>query len=145
MANKQLIIDADYPKRSKVLALVLCIAHEIEAKNARLLKPFGISNTQLMILHALEYYPREYMTVNEIIENMVDDSPNVSRSIAGLEKMGLVSRSKNKEDKRIVEVSITKTGLQIHKEVDAVMENEISELPISEDDVDQIYEILKKM
>ncbi|MCH4886475.1 MarR family transcriptional regulator [Acidaminobacter sp. JC074] len=145
MANKQLIIDAKYPTKFKVVGLIQCISHEIEAQTARLLKPFGISNTQLMILHELDLSDKDALTVNEIKERMVDESPNVSRSLSGLEKMGYIMKTRDKNDKRIVYISLTEEGVNLHHDCDRVITSQPDTLTLNEDEVQTLYELLKKI
>lgn len=145
MANKQLIIDADYPTKFKVLGLIQCISHEMEAVQARILKPFGISNTQLMILHELDKHEEGFMTVNDIKARMVDDSPNVSRSLSGLEKMKLIKKTKDKSDKRVVIVSITDLGRKIHHDVDEITTSHPTDINLSDDEIEVMYQLLSKL
>lgn len=125
--------------------MIQCISHEIEANQARLLKPFGISSTQLSIVHTLDLHVADFMTVNEIKDQMVDDSPNVSRSLSGLEKMGFVTKTRDENDQRIVIVRLTELGHELHLNVDKVMMASPDKLALSEDEIDQLYELLKKV
>jgi len=144
MANKQLIIDADYPVPMKVMALIQCISHELEAEMKRMLKPFNISNTQLMILHELDKHVEDKMTVNEIKARMVDDSPNVSRSLNALMTAGLIEKTRDEKDQRVVWISITEAGINMHHEVDKVMMTNPKNMPLNAEEMQQCYELLKK-
>lgn len=50
-------------------------------------------------------------TCSEIGEHMVTPVPDVTRLVDRLERRSLVRRTRNAEDRRVVRVSITKTGL----------------------------------
>ena len=145
MANKQLIIDAKYSNEFKVLGLIQCISHEIEANQARLLKPFGISSTQLSIVHTLDLHSADYMTVNEIKDQMVDDSPNVSRSLKQLEDKQFIEKTRDIDDKRQVLISINKEGLALLKEIDKNLSDQKKMERLSVQELESLHRILDKI
>ncbi len=145
MANKKLIIDSNYSIPAKVLSLIHCISHEVEAEVKRILKPYGISNTQLMILHTLDEYSDGKMTVKDIKAQMVDDSPNVSRSLNNLMNMELITKERDEEDQRVVWIKISEAGKSLHVEIDVILEKSGNDIKISNEETEILYNILKKM
>ncbi|MFM6975774.1 MAG: MarR family winged helix-turn-helix transcriptional regulator [Sphingobacteriaceae bacterium] len=61
-------------------------------------------------------------TVNLLRERMLDKMSDASRIVERLFKKGLLSRSANQQDRRAVDILITKKGLEILKKLDAEMD-----------------------
>ena len=118
MADKDKIFSSELPIQEKAAFLVICSAQELLNKLGGITKKFGISLTQLQILHVLEMLSHERVTVNTIRELLVEDSPNVSRSINKLVEKGLAVKERSVEDQRVVYVSVTDAGRDVHKRCD---------------------------
>jgi MarR family transcriptional regulator len=118
MADKAKIINSSISVQNKVALLTICTAQEIQNKVQALLKKYDISFSQLTILHILDEAPNEKMTVNQIKQYMVDESPNVSRSLNKLASKGLVSKNRSVSDQRVVYISITENGKNFHTDCD---------------------------
>ncbi|MCK0069161.1 MarR family winged helix-turn-helix transcriptional regulator [Kordiimonas laminariae] len=143
MANKQLIIDADMSVEHKVMGLLACIAQEKKSEMERLLKPSGLSILQLSILHSLSFAPKKTLTVSDLKATLVDDNPNVSRTLNKLVEAGLVIKLRSEQDQRTVYVSITDAGEKAHTDADQLLLNQRIDLP--ENEMNALYEILKKL
>ncbi|HDM8202575.1 TPA: MarR family transcriptional regulator [Vibrio harveyi] len=143
MANKQSIIDGDFPLESKILALIACIGQEQKMEMTRRIKHTGLSLTQLQLLHILSQAPLEGLTINQLKALMVDDSPNVSRAVSKLVDGGHAIKERSETDQRIVHVRITESGELAHMECDKSLMG-IS-LGLSESEVQNLYELLSKM
>lgn len=143
MANKQLIIDAPGEIKQKALGLLLCSAQEKNSEINRALKPYDISFLQSNILHILDYSPTGSLTVNQIKKFMVDDTPNVSRSLNKLMDKGYIVKERSLEDQRVVHIVITDSGREVHKKADIALEN-VFTLDISDEDAQTLYDILCK-
>ena len=99
--------------------LVGCTAQEIANFVERALKEFGISREQLNVLHFLDTEPVEQMTVNQLREVLIDDSPNVSRILNKMVDKGLVRKERQADDQRVVHISLTEKGRRLHQQADA--------------------------
>ena len=95
MANKQKVYEANFPLRDKAAVLVGCTAQDVANFVKRALKEFGISREQLSVLHYLDTAVVDKMTVNELRETLIDDSPNVSRILNKMVDKGLVRKDDN--------------------------------------------------
>lgn len=98
--------------------LVGCTAQEIANFVERALKEFDISREQLSVLHFLDTEPVEQMTVNQLREVLIDDSPNVSRILNKMADKGLVRKERQSEDQRVVHITLTEKGRRLHKQAD---------------------------
>ena len=56
-----------------------------------------------------------------IKERMINSTPDISRLVERIVTKGLVTRTKNKSDKRAVDLLITEKGLQLLEELEADM------------------------
>ncbi len=73
--------------------------------------PFGISGEQYNILRILKGVSPEGHACGEIGNRMLDRSPDITRRIDALEKLGLVERKRSEQDRRVVITKITEKGL----------------------------------
>ena len=118
MANKQKVYKANFPLRDKAAVLVGCTAQEIANFVERELKEFDISREQLSVIHYLDTAEVDKLTVNELRETLIDDSPNVSRILNKMVEKGLVRKERQTDDQRVVYVSLTEKGRKLHKQAD---------------------------
>lgn len=83
---------------------------------------FGITQQQYNVLRILRgNHPKAYST-SDIRERMMDKMSDASRIVERLLKKQLVERSKNSKDKRLVDVMISKDGLELLKKMDESIE-----------------------
>lgn len=143
MGNKDLIIHSNLTLKQKVAALLVCTAQEQTAKMIRTIKHLGISLLQVQILHALSCAEQGCLTVNQIKDLMVDESPNVSRSLNKLMENGYITKRRTLEDQRVVLITISDAGRQAH--IDADKELVKVSLDLSENDHKTLYAILSKI
>lgn len=143
MANKDLIIHSDLDIEHKVMGLLACTAQEINVKIDRNIRPMGLSMTQLNILHILSKAPDGKLTVNQIKSFMVDESPNISRSLNKLMENGHIVKERSTEDQRVVHINITDSGRKAHEDADKAIIDISVNLP--REDLETLYIILKKI
>lgn len=118
MANKQQVYDANFLIRDKAAVLIGCTAQDIDNFVEKRLKEFDISRAQLGVLHFLDEAEKDEMTVNELREVLIDDSPNVSRMLNKMVDKGLVKKERQADDQRVVYVSLTEKGRKLHQRAD---------------------------
>jgi DNA-binding MarR family transcriptional regulator len=118
VANKRKVYESDFPLRDKAAVLIGCTAQEIANFVERTLKEFDLSRAQLNVLHFLDTATGGPMTVNELREALIDDRPNVSRVLNKMADKGLVRKERQSDDQRVVYVSLTEKGRQLHKRAD---------------------------
>lgn len=90
----------------------------INSKNAELLKPYKLTSQQYNLLRILRgQYPNP-VTVNLLIERMLDKMSNASRIVDRLVKKNLVLRKSCPEDRRRVDIVITDKGMKLLDKID---------------------------
>lgn len=143
MAKRDLIINADLTMEQKVLGLLICTGQELKIEFERRAAQHGLSFLQLNILHALDSAQEGRLTVNDLKAMLVDESPNVSRTLNKLVNLGLVQKERSTIDQRIVYVSITENGRRKHEVADEKF-LDVS-LEITDQDLRQLYNTLLKI
>ena len=75
------------------------------------LKEIGITYTQYLVLLVL--WESETLSIKEIAKVLKLDSPTITPIIQKLEKMNLVKRQRSFIDERVVNVTLTKGGIDL--------------------------------
>lgn len=101
----------------RAIVNIIFTASWLEGFHAQSFKPFGITLQQFNILRILRGIHPDTATIRELTNKMVDKNSNASRLVDKLEAKGLVSRVVREEDRRKVDVSITKKGLDLVNQV----------------------------
>ena len=76
------------------------------------LKPAGLSRSQFNVLRILRGARPAALPAGKIAERMVNRDPDLTRLLDRLEAAGLVEKSRDAEDRRVVNVRITSAGLE---------------------------------
>lgn len=144
MANKALVIEnPELSLEQKVIALLVCTAHEKKHEIEQRVATMGLSSLQLNLLHVLSKAAPGPLTVSQLKSFMVDDSPNVSRTLNKLAGAGLITKERSPEDQRTVYVTITEAGEQAHRAGDAQLMGLTTGL--SREDLKRLFELLSKL
>jgi DNA-binding MarR family transcriptional regulator len=85
---------------------------------AAVLKPFGLSPTQYNVLRILRGAGAAGLACREIGERMVTHDPDITRLLDRLEARRLVSRSRDRKDRRVITIRITEGGLELAGQLD---------------------------
>ena len=110
------------PFTSPVQEAVLSIkrtAALLDLRVAELLRPYGVTPTQYNVLRILRGAGADGLPRCEVQGRLVAPVADTTRLLDRLEKMGLVSRARNTEDRRVVTSKITPRGLALLDKVAA--------------------------
>ncbi len=102
----------------KLMVNVLYTGSWLGLMEANYLKEHGLTLPQYNVLRILRGQYPEPVTVNDIINRMLDKSSNASRIVDKLVGKNLAERKVCKKDKRAVDVQITKSGLRLLSVID---------------------------
>ena len=88
--------------------------------SSEVLKPAGLSPAQYNVLRILRGAggAGEQLSCSEIANRMITRDPDMTRLLDRLEKRKLVSRCRQKSDRRVVAVRITDAGLAVLADLD---------------------------
>ena len=107
----------------KLSVNIIYSGNRVNLMSCKFLKPFGLTSAQFNVLRILRgQYPKP-VTVNLIIERMLDKMSNASRIVDKLVQKKLSERKICCDDRRRVDVVITIKGLEPLGEIDR-MEDE---------------------
>lgn len=89
---------------------------------AATLKPAGLSPAQYNVLRVLRGAGPDGLACREIGERMIAKDPDITRLLDRLEERDLISRSRDRADRRVITTRITDKGMRILKELDKPIE-----------------------
>ena len=118
-------------------------ARKITAHYTPLLKPLGLTYTQYIVLMCL--WERDGMTVGELGERLYLDSGTLTPLLKKLEGAGIITRSRNTHDERVVTASLTDKGRQLRERCKDIPTAVGSDVPLDEQESLQLYETLYKI
>ncbi len=130
----------------KLAVNIIYTSSWLSLTHQHVLKPYNLTIQQFNILRILRGQKGQPLSVNCLIERMVDRSSNASRIVDKLQEKQLVERSVCPNDRRQVEVRITNNGLKLLSEVDEPMKNAAKALEgLSIKEAELINTLLDKM
>ncbi len=106
-------------ERHKAVINIIFTGNWLTSEHSRFLKEFNLSEQQFNILRILRGQAGEPASISLLKERMLDKMSDVSRLVERLRVSGLVERSVCEQDRRAVEVVITKQGLELLRRIDA--------------------------
>jgi len=97
-------------------------ADVLMAKVMEVLKPYGLSATQYNVLRILRGAGAAGATCKDVASRMLTRDPDITRLMDRLEKRGLLTRDRAKEDRRFVATRLTAAGLDMVNQLDGPIE-----------------------
>jgi len=88
-------------------------ADRLQWRLSEMLKTFGLSPTQYNALRILRGAGDQGRSCSEIAERMINHDPDITRLVDRLERRGLVARSREGRDRRVITTRITPAGLDL--------------------------------
>jgi DNA-binding MarR family transcriptional regulator len=86
-----------------------------------ILKLAGLSHAQYNVLRILRGAGDQGLCCREVAERMVTRDPDITRLLDRLERRGLLARSRDSRDRRVITVRITAAGQKLLKDLDGPM------------------------
>lgn len=130
----------------KAIASIFFTCRWMEYYYQQHLGHFGITWQQFYALRILKIQRPEPANLNLLKEKMIDKNSDVSRIVERLRKMNLVERKLNKKDRRHVDITITKKGIDLLDKIkkrDDEIESVLHNLP--EKEVKQLNKLLDRI
>lgn len=130
----------------KALINLFYTSNVLGSKVYTALKPFDITPEQFNVLRILRgQYPNP-ATVNLIVERMMNKNSNASRLVEKLRIKKLIERAVCPEDRRAVNVIITKEGLKLLEKLDKKEEQWVNDLKkLTKEEAKQLNFLLNKI
>ena len=94
----------------EALLSVLRTADVLMQRITAVLKPFNLSHSQYNALRILRGAGPDGLACQEVAERMITRDPDITRLLDRLEARGLVTRTRDQKDRRVVMARITPEG-----------------------------------
>jgi DNA-binding MarR family transcriptional regulator len=120
-------------------------ADRLQWRLSEMLKGFGLSPTQYNALRILRGAGAEGRSCSEIAERMVNHDPDITRLVDRLERRGLVSRSREGRDRRVITTRISPAGMELLTTLDRPVEEFGRKMlgPLGEKQIRALIQILQ--
>lgn len=120
--------------------------HQSTDRINQVFKQFDITHQQYNVLRILRGRRGEPACCGEVKEVMLDKNPDLTRLSDRLITKGLIERSANPKNRREIELTITKKGLQLLERVDPALEKNNGFLfRLSDAEAEQLSDLLEKI
>ena len=107
------------------------------------LKPLGLTYTQYLVLLVL--WERDGRTVSEIGDVLLLDNGTLSPLLKKMELAGYLERRRNREDERVVTVTLTEAGRDLQLKAKDIPMKVVSCVDFSPEKVQQLYTLLYEL
>ncbi len=132
--------------RQKAHLNILFTAYWLVDKTKETLKPFDLTHQQFNVLKILKGRFPESCASYDIKEVMIDKGPDLTRLIDRLIVKEYVTRSECEENRRKLDITITKAGLGLIKKIEPLLEKQlIDQARITNKEAGELSRILDKM
>lgn len=116
----------------------------IEKEQKKFFKKHNVTMQQYNVLNILKSVQPEKISTSDIKKRLTDSNPDVSRMVDRLEALKLITKKTNKNDKRLIEVSITPKGLQLVDKLNKNISKLDEVLKLSSKDAKELNKLLDK-
>ncbi len=102
----------------ELLVSLLRTTDVLHERFEQMIRPFNISMTQYNVLRILRGAEPAGRTCGEVGERMIAREPDVTRLLERMEKAGLIKRTRDSIDRRVVVTRISSHGLKLLDEME---------------------------
>ena len=107
------------PLEDQIFVALLKAADSLSSEAGQLMKANGLTSSQYNVLRILRGAGADGLPCNTIAERMISRDPDMTRLLDRMEKRELITRERQKEDRRVVKARIADEGLKLLKKMDA--------------------------
>lgn len=109
------------PLHKRTIIHLSLVINKIDEEVSTCLKPYEISIQQFNVLSILRGQKGNPANLSTINERMVSKMSNTTRLVDKLLLKGFVSRNICKQNRRKIEIQITKEGIKILEQIDGIL------------------------
>jgi DNA-binding MarR family transcriptional regulator len=109
------------PPEERLFLTLLKTADALGQEAEQLTKSIGLTGTQYNVLRILRGAGQDGLPCRGIGERMISRDPDMTRLLDRMEKGGLITRARQKDDRRVVKTKITEEGLGLLQKLDQPM------------------------
>ncbi|WP_343671513.1 MarR family transcriptional regulator [Chitinophaga sp.] len=118
-------------------------SRQITALYRPLLEELGLTYPQYLVMLVL--WEHSVMTVKELGELLFLDSGTLTPLLKRLEEKGIVKRSRDEQDERVVNIALTAAGKRMEKSAEKIPTQLAGEMDMSEKELKQLRATLYKL
>lgn len=126
---------------------IITTGHWITDQISKELKVLDMTERQFNVMRILKDTAENTATVQEIQNNMVQKSSNVTRIVDRLIKKGFVNREECKTNRRKMEISLTEKGEQLLLKMEEIVASwhKPLEKKLNENELETLIKLIKRM
>lgn len=118
-------------------------AKEIIRRYRPLLEPLGLTYTQYIAMMAM--WEHKSLSVNDMGRLLFLDSGTLTPMLKKMEKAGWISRSRSTADERVVIITLTEKGEELHDKAVQIPVEMAQCVRLDNDEAIQLYSLLHKL
>lgn len=122
---------------------VYALSREIVSRYRPLLDQLDITYPQYLVLLIL--WEHQEQSVSQIGEKLYLDSGTLTPLLKRLEQKKLVTRSRSKEDERIVKIKLTSEGQSLQKKAASIPKQLFEDMKVPEEELKQLKTTIEKI
>jgi DNA-binding MarR family transcriptional regulator len=103
---------------AQLFVAILKAADSLSQEAEQLIKSAGLTGTQYNVLRILRGAEPDGLLCREISERMISRDPDITRLLDRMENHKLITRERQKEDRRAIKTRVTAEGLKLLKKLD---------------------------
>ena len=145
--TQNLLPHAGMPPYKRALLTLLYTGYEVSDRLNEQLKPFGLSEQQVNVLHIIKRQNEQPCNLCNIQEQMMHKMSNATRLVEKLRLKGLVPRDICEDNRRRVEICITEKGHQLLEAIEKKLSKHHFEhaAKLTDKEYTQLADLLDKM
>jgi DNA-binding MarR family transcriptional regulator len=102
----------------RLFVAILKVADSLSQDSEQLIKSAGVTAAQYNVLRILRGAEPAGLACSVIGDRMISHDPDMTRLLDRMEKRNLITRQRQKDDRRVVKTHITEEGLALLKRLD---------------------------
>ena len=106
------------PNEDRAFISLQKAADQLALQAEQLLKSNGLTGAQYNVMRILRGAEPQGLACSTIAERMISHDPDMTRLLDRMEKRNLITRERQKDDRRVVKTRITGSGLELLKRLD---------------------------
>jgi DNA-binding MarR family transcriptional regulator len=106
------------PLEAQVFITLQKLADALAQEAEQLLKAHNLTGAQYNVLRILRGAEPEGLACSNISDRMISHDPDMTRLLDRMEKRALITRQRQKDDRRVVKTRVTPAGLELLKGLD---------------------------
>ncbi|MCT3671836.1 MarR family transcriptional regulator [Elizabethkingia anophelis] len=122
---------------------VYALSREIVGRYRPLLDQLDITYPQYLVLLVL--WEHQEQSVSQLGEKLYLDSGTLTPLLKRLEQKKLITRSRSKEDERIVKIKLTSEGQSLQKKAASIPKQLFEDMKVPEEELKQLKTTIEKI